>query len=108
MFVGNLRDREVACSAPDLHGLNFESCVWRSVSSHSSYHPQEVLLAQFSLYVLKSGLKPNSFNSPFSNIDIKCREQRKATLTKSLGYISLGFNVLTSKYCLILDKHVTN
>ena len=40
-------------SASDLQGLNFESCVWRAVSSH---HPQEVLLAQFSLYVHKSGL----------------------------------------------------
>ena len=25
--VGSLRDREVACSALDLQGLNFESCV---------------------------------------------------------------------------------
>ena len=40
---------------------NFESCVWRTVSSHSSHHPQEVLLAQFSLYVHKVGLKPDSF-----------------------------------------------
>ena len=28
----------------------------------SSHHPQEVLLAQFSLYVHKSGLKPDSFH----------------------------------------------
>ena len=55
-----LRDREVACSASDRS--NFESCVWRAVSSHSSHHPQEVLLAQFSLYVHKSGLKPDSFH----------------------------------------------
>ena len=48
-IVGSLCDREVACSASDLQGLNFESCVWRAVSSHSSHHPQEVLLAQFSL-----------------------------------------------------------
>ena len=27
-----------------------------------SHHPQEVLLAQFSLYVHKSGLKPDSFH----------------------------------------------
>ena len=27
----------------------------------SSHHPQEVLLAQFSMYVHKSGLKPDSF-----------------------------------------------
>ena len=42
-IVGNLRDREVACSASDLQGLNFESCVRRAVSSHSSPHPQEAL-----------------------------------------------------------------
>ena len=44
-FVGGLRDREVACSASDRQGSNFESCVWRTVSSQSSHHPQEVLLA---------------------------------------------------------------
>ena len=52
-IVGSLRDREVAGSASDRQGSNFESCVWRTVSSHSSHHPQEVLLAQFSLYVHK-------------------------------------------------------
>ena len=60
--VGSLRDREVACSASDRQGSNFESFVWRTVSSHSSHHPQEVLLAQFSLYVHKGGLKPDSFH----------------------------------------------
>ena len=69
-IVGSLRDREVACSASDRQGTNFESCVWRTVSSQSSHHPQEVLLAQFSLYVHKGGLKPDSFhficNSHFS------------------------------------------
>ena len=58
----SLRDREVACSASDRQGSNFESCVWRTVSSQSSHHPQEVLLAQFSLYVHKGGLKPDSFH----------------------------------------------
>ena len=29
--------------------------------SHSSHHSQKVLLAQFSLYVHKGGLKPHSF-----------------------------------------------
>ena len=48
-------------SASDRQGANFESCVWRTVPSHSSHHPQEVLLAQFSLYVHKGGLKPDSF-----------------------------------------------
>ena len=61
-IVGSLRDREVACSASDRQGSNFESCVWRTVSSHSSHHPQEVLLAQFILYVHKGGLKPDSFH----------------------------------------------
>ena len=61
-IVGSLRDREVACSASDRQGSNFESCVWRTVSSQSSHHPQEVLLAHFSLYVQKGGLKPDSFH----------------------------------------------
>ena len=63
-IAGSLRDREVACSASDRQGSNFESCVWRTVSSQSSHHPQEVLLAQFSLYVHKGGLKPDSFHLP--------------------------------------------
>ena len=69
-IVGSLRDREVACSASDRQGSNFESCVWRTVSSQSSHHPQEVLLAQFSLYVHKGGLKPDSFHFIF-----KCKSQ---------------------------------
>ena len=64
-IMGSLRDREVACSASDRQGSNFKSCVWRTVSSQSSHHPQEVILAQFSLYVHKGGLKPDSFH--FSN-----------------------------------------
>ena len=52
----------MGCSASDRQGSNFESCVWREVSSHSSQHPQEVLLAQFSLFVHKGGLKPLSFH----------------------------------------------
>ena len=64
-IVGSLRDREVACSASDRQGSNFDSCVWRTVSSQSSHRPQEVLLAQFSLYVHKGGLKPDSFHIVF-------------------------------------------
>ena len=67
-IVGSLRDREVACSASDRQGSNFESCVWRTVSSQSSHHPQEVLLAQFSLYVHKGGLKPDSFHFSFASM----------------------------------------
>ena len=62
IIVGSLREREVACSASDRKGSSFKSCVWRTVSSQSSHHPQEVLLAQFSLYVHKGGLKPDSFH----------------------------------------------
>ena len=71
-IMGSLRDREVACSASDRQGSNFISCVWRTVSSQSSHHPQEVLLAQFSLYVHKGGLKPDSFHfiSILSNLNI--------------------------------------
>ena len=61
-IVESLRDRQVACSASDRQGSNFESCVWRTVSSHSYHHPREGLLAQFSLYVHKGVLKPDSFN----------------------------------------------
>ena len=35
-IVGSLRDREVACSASDRQGSNFQSCVWRSVISFIS------------------------------------------------------------------------
>ena len=71
-IVGSLRDREVACSASDRQGSNFESCVWRTVSSQSSHHPQEVLLAQFSLYVHKGGLKPDSFHFHFIYVADVC------------------------------------
>ena len=60
-IVGSLRDREDSVLGLRPPGLEFESCVWRTVSSQSSHHPQEVLLAQFSLYVHKGGLKPDSF-----------------------------------------------
>ena len=61
-IVGSLHDREVACSASYLQGLNFESCVWKAVSSHSFHHPQEVLLPYLSMYAHKSGIKPDSFH----------------------------------------------
>ena len=52
IIVGSLRDREVTCSASDHQGFR--------ILCQSSHHPQEVLLAQFSLYVHKGGLKPDS------------------------------------------------
>ena len=83
-IVGSLRDREAACSASDLQGLNFESCVWRTVSSHSSHHPQEVLLAQFSLYVHKGGLKPYSFHFQRNLVSVK----QIYWLNKVISYLS--------------------
>ena len=61
-IAGNLRDREVACSASDRQGSYSESCVRRAVSSHSSHHPQDLLLAVFIRYVHKCGLKSHSFH----------------------------------------------
>ena len=43
-IVGSLPDREVACSTSDRQSSNFESCVWGTVSSHSSHHLQEVYM----------------------------------------------------------------
>ena len=83
-IAGSLRDREVACSASDRQGSNFESCVWRTVSSQSSHHPQEVLQAQFSLYVHKGGLKPDSFHfSPFAIPPVTwlCRNVESTSVT---------------------------
>ena len=88
-IVGSLRDREVACSASDRQGSSFESCVWRTVSSQSSHHPQEVLLAQFSLYVYKGGLKPDSFHF---------LERQKSRLLKKL------MNTFTKYYVCTLSS----
>ena len=87
-IVGSLRDREVACSASDRQGSNFESCVWRTVSSYSSHHPQKVLLAQFSLYVHKGGLKPDSFHFYL----ITSPPQNPAYLTTPSPQSALYFN----------------
>ena len=54
---------QVACSASDWQDSNFESCVWKRVSCHSSHHPQEVLLSQYCLHVHKGGLSPINFIS---------------------------------------------
>ena len=71
-IAGSLRDREVACSASVRQGSNFESCVLRTVSSQSSHQPQEVYLAQFSLYVHKGGLKPDSFHLVQHRENVMC------------------------------------
>ena len=85
-ILGGLCDREVACSASDRHCSNFESCVWRTVSSQSSHHPQEVLLAQFSLYVHKGDLKRDSFH-------LLCIKSHNP-LESSRGAFSICWNLL--------------
>ena len=90
-IVGSLRDREIACSVSDRQGSNFESCVWRRVSSQSSHHPQEVLLAHFSLYVHKGGLKPDSFHL---FIFSTTKFLNTAVLTASVPYsVSVGLDL---------------
>ena len=82
-IVGSLRDRDVACSASDRQGANFESCVWswRTVSSQSSHHPQEFLLAHFSLYVHKGGLKPDSLHFIFT------KAEKQLFIQKNLSFV---------------------
>ena len=97
--VESLRDREVACSASDRRGSNFESCVWMTVSSNSSHHPQEVLLAQFSLYVHKGGLKPGSFHFFPTNVystNLIITEIRRSTLLWIQNASSCGQRSLLS------------
>ena len=93
-IVGSLRDREVACSASDRQGSNFESCVWRAVSSQSSRHLQEVLLAQFSLYVHKGGLKPDSFHFFLPEKDIaRLQRVQNCLATLASHQVSLTFTL---------------
>ena len=50
----------MGAKTPDHQGFNFESCVWRAVSSPSYHHPQEVLLAKLA-YMAQRGPKTPSF-----------------------------------------------
>ena len=99
-IVGSLRDREVACSASDRQGSNFESCVWRTVSSQSSHHPQEVLLAQFSLYVHKGGLKPDSFHFLYS-----CYVSETTLEATKCSRVEWGGN---ARFCEMTSSHVAS
>ena len=97
-IVGSIRDREVACSASDRQGPNFESCVWRTVSSQSSHHPQEVLLAQFSLYVHKGGLKPESFHFIAHLINVSWRVLENISTSPWIDGIDYDRNVSSSSH----------
>ena len=99
-IVGSLRDREVAYSASDRQGSNFESCVWRTVSSQSSHHPQEVLLAQFSLYVHKGGLKPDSFHFIYLFRPPRCIEGTKSAVPRPVTGHGRAFNCYLPRHGL--------
>ena len=114
-IVGSLRDREVACSASDRQGSNFESCVWSTVSSQSSHHPQEVLLAQFSLYVHKGGLKPDSFYFVYFSNTIFAAERTSFSgspdickISKSFWYISgVNRNMFRTSHTVVCNEQKT-
>ena len=66
----------------------------------SSHHPQEVLLAQFSLYVHKGGLKPDSFHFICDN-----RRDENVTVLKMVALpIALAYVVALVRF----DNDQTN
>ena len=71
---GSIRDQKDRYSASDRQNSSFNFCVSKEVSSHSSHHPQGVLLTQFSLEVHKVGLKLHSFNF-FVHMGVFCETQ---------------------------------
>ena len=105
-IVGSLRDREVACSASDRQGSNFDSCVWRTVSSQSSHQPQKVLLAQFSLYVLKGGLRPDSFHFICFPANTKHLQNICTTLAQRLRGWSDAVQMLYKCLCELFAQRV--
>ena len=92
--------RVVVSTAAFQFGVHFESCVWRTVSSQSSHHPREVLLAQFSLYVHKGGLKPDSFHFIMLCDTENHKIPRYSYGGQLLGVISLPDDV---KPCYVTD-----
>ena len=85
--MGSLRGREVSSSTLNRQGSNFKSCIWRAVSSHSSHHPQEVLLAKFSIYVHKGGIQFHSFY--LSVLGKMCK--RKSEICQAQLYGIIGY-----------------
>ena len=97
-------------SASDRRGSNYKFCIWRGVSSHLPHRPQEVLLAQFSLYVHECDINPSIF---FCTTTVS----HLWTLTDKMGNVILislwiagysTFNTLNiftnenvSNYCLV-------
>ena len=91
---------------------DFESCVWRAVSSHLSHHPQDLLLAQFSLYVRKGGLKPHSFYFLLSSLSSHIYQYTAiiyiSTLINAGGGLGQCWpstaSTLAQRYSLITDE----
>ena len=101
-IAGNLRGREVACLASDRQGSNFESCVWRTESSQSSHHPQKVLLAQFSIYVHKGGLKPDSFHFLLCSLDNVIQHSVGVICIHFIFFVCVkGSNAFRSSFSLV-------
>ena len=101
-IVWSLRDQEVACSASDRQGSNFESCVWRTVSSHSSHHPQEVLLAQFSRYVHIGAIHFTSMKEIYILGMKQSQQQEKILQNKTKFYIEIWLHVQYFQQIIIL------
>ena len=106
-IVGSLCDREVACLTSDRQGSNFESCVWKTVSSHSSHHPQEVLLAQFSLDVHEGGLKPDSFHL-VDHFDVSKPYLERTDYLQIDVMIRLPFFIFTATIIIPLNMFTIN
>ena len=75
------------------------------MSSYSSHHAQEVLLAQFNLYVHKSGIKPDSFHFFHTRNKLNmagsialCEAQWKST--RRCVYVEWTSTVVSSGYAL--------
>ena len=91
------------------------SCVWRTVSSHSSHHPQEVLLAQFCLYVDEGGLEPDSFhcdNWRDENVTVLKMVAMPIALAYVVALVRFGNDQImclkTDATSFKADNHVTN
>ena len=100
------------CLASDRQGSNFQSCVLRVVSSHSSNHTEEVLLVMFSQYVHNSGLKPHSFHF-LSNVNVYsagvCGLGWITTGVKCLQLSTLAMSEMQAvNYCANLQSNIIN
>ena len=85
------------------------------MSSHSSHHPQDVILAQFCLYVDKGGLKPDSFhcdNWRDENVTVLKMVAMPIALAYLVALVRFGNDQIlclkTDATSFKADNHVTN